>query len=230
MHARTTPTHPHKRTHCRWHADHLAGLMKTADAPDTPVKTNDCGAPSDDAAVGAVAALLQIWEGGARDGLSACLPAAARGGALERGDRGAGSAPDESLLNAADVWRGLRQDLDAGGAGSSGPEEVEALYGRLHDAMRAAAPEDPAMGMEGNSGQLDTQRDIYGALAVSREIRTVCETGFGAGHSSLNWLAGHPERRVHAFDLGELGGATVGEEFVQTVCPQRLSICACCCV
>jgi hypothetical protein len=37
------------------------------------------------------------------------------------------------------------------------------------------------------------------------------------GHSALNWLAGNPSRHVVAFDLGSLGGADVGEQFVTTV-------------
>jgi hypothetical protein len=95
---------------------------------------------------------------------------------------------------------------------SSSLEEVEELHRKLYNAMRTAAPADPAMGMEGTSGQLPTQRELYGALSLSRTIATVCETGFGAGHSALAWLAGNPSRRVHAFDLGELGAAAVGEE------------------
>ncbi len=37
------------------------------------------------------------------------------------------------------------------------------------------------MGMEGTSGQLSVQRELYGALSLSRTISSVCETGFGAG-------------------------------------------------
>lgn len=36
--------------------------------------------------------------------------------------------------------------------------------------------------------------------------------------------AGLPHRRIHSFDLGSLGGAKVGEQFVNTVFPQRLSL------
>ena len=38
----------------------------------------------------------------------------------------------------------------------------------------------------GTSGQLEVQREVYGALALSRTITTVCETGFGAGNTTLS--------------------------------------------
>jgi len=37
----------------------------------------------------------------------------------------------------------------------------------------------------GTSGQLEVQREVYAALALSRTITTVCETGFGAGDTTL---------------------------------------------
>jgi len=40
----------------------------------------------------------------------------------------------------------------------------------------------------------------------------------------LQRLAGNPSRHVHSFDLGTLGGANVGEEFVHTMFPQRLTL------
>ena len=89
-------------------------------------------------------------------------------------------------------------------------------------------------GMEGNSGQLNSQTASYYHLASSQSLSTVCETvrflamcdrsparpysdmiflvtdftilvqGFGAGHSSLTWMQANPKIFVHAFDLGKL--------------------------
>ena len=147
----------------------------------------ECGVPAGDVAVGAVAALLQMWEGA--EPRAHCFPSAVRDYMLSLDD----SMPADTLGSfptAADLARALRDDVDVEGSSSSTLEEVQALHTQLFDRMRAAAPHDPAMGMEGNSGQLETQRQVYGALSLSRSIASVCETGFGAGHSALNWLAG----------------------------------------
>ena len=52
----------------------------------------------------------------------------------------------------------------------------------------------------------------------------VCETGFGAGHSAVTWLASNAGARVVAFDLGTLPGAAVGERFVGARFPGRLEL------
>ena len=44
------------------------------------------------------------------------------------------------------------------------------------------------------------QRVLDGAPADP----TVCEIGFNAGHSALNWLAARPDSRVFAFDVGNM--------------------------
>jgi len=181
-----------------------------------------CGVPPGDVAVEAVAALLQLWEGA--EPPANCFPSAVRDYMMSMPGDGASADALGSFPTAQDLARALRQDVDVEGSASSSLEEVESLHIQLFEKMRAAAPHDPAMGMEGNSGQLDTQRQMYGALSLARSVASVCETGFGAGHSALNWLAGHPVRRIHSFDLGSLGGAKVGEDFVHAAFPQRLSL------
>ncbi|EKX54055.1 hypothetical protein GUITHDRAFT_132469 [Guillardia theta CCMP2712] len=102
--------------------------------------------------------------------------------------------------------------------------QAESMHRELYQAMRAASPDDPAMGMEGTSGQLYEQTLLYHLLSLSQEIRTVCETGFGAGHSAVTWLSGHGDLRVVSFDLAKLKGQEVGERFLGSRFPGRLEV------
>ena len=45
------------------------------------------------------------------------------------------------------------------------------------------------------------QVDFYHRLAASPAIRTICEVGFNAGHSTAVWLAANPTAHVYSFDL-----------------------------
>ncbi len=209
------------------HAQSIAALMPAVQGvkADEAGDAAGCGVTAGDVAVEAVAALLQLWEGA--EPPASCFPSAVRDYLMSVQGDGASADAHASLgtfPTAQDLARALREDVDVEGGASSTLEEVESLHNQLFERMRAAAPHDPAMGMEGNSGQLATQRQVYGALSLARSVTSVCETGFGAGHSTLNWLAGHPLRRIHSFDLGSLGGAKVGKDFVHAAFPQRLSL------
>ena len=56
-------------------------------------------------------------------------------------------------------------------------------------------------GLEGHSGQLVKERQLYISLASMPNVRTICEIGFNAGHSASLWLLANPTARVIAFDL-----------------------------
>eukprot|EP00238_Polyblepharides_amylifera_P003486 CAMPEP_0196574568 /NCGR_PEP_ID=MMETSP1081-20130531/4268_1 /TAXON_ID=36882 /ORGANISM="Pyramimonas amylifera, Strain CCMP720" /LENGTH=351 /DNA_ID=CAMNT_0041892645 /DNA_START=178 /DNA_END=1234 /DNA_ORIENTATION=- len=57
----------------------------------------------------------------------------------------------------------------------------------------------------GNSGDLEEQTVIYSRLASQMHAKTICETGFNMGHSSVNWLIhSSPSARYFGFDAGEL--------------------------
>ena len=43
----------------------------------------------------------------------------------------------------------------------------------------------------------------YVAPPTFESIQNICEIGFNAGHSALNWLSSHPTAHVTAFDLGQ---------------------------
>jgi hypothetical protein len=45
------------------------------------------------------------------------------------------------------------------------------------------------------------QVDFYFRLAQSPAVRTICEVGFNAGHSTAVWLSANPTAHVYTFDL-----------------------------
>ena len=45
------------------------------------------------------------------------------------------------------------------------------------------------------------QIDFYYRTATSPAVRTICEVGFNAGHSTALWLAANPAATIHSFDL-----------------------------
>ena len=59
-----------------------------------------------------------------------------------------------------------------------------------------------ASGIEGNSGLYRYQYRLYHWLAGLPWVNTVCETGFNAGHSTLQWLTGNDHATVYSFDIG----------------------------
>ena len=55
--------------------------------------------------------------------------------------------------------------------------------------------------IEGNSGKYWYQSRLYHWLAGQPWVNTVCETGFNAGHSTLQWLTGSDNTKVYSFDI-----------------------------
>ena len=57
--------------------------------------------------------------------------------------------------------------------------------------------------MEGHSGEVRSQSRLYYWLSRRPWVKTICEIGFNAGHSTLQWLAASDDVIVYSFDLGE---------------------------
>jgi len=57
-------------------------------------------------------------------------------------------------------------------------------------------------GIEGNSGLYKYQSRLYHWLAGRPWVNTICETGFNAGHGTLQWLTGSDHAHVYSFDIG----------------------------
>ena len=57
--------------------------------------------------------------------------------------------------------------------------------------------------MEGHSSEVSSQSRLYYWLSRRPWVKTICEIGFNAGHSTLQWLAASEDVIVYSFDLGE---------------------------
>ena len=55
-------------------------------------------------------------------------------------------------------------------------------------------------------------------------IKTVCETGFNAGHSTLIWLLANPNAKVYSFDLGGHTCTRPMAEYLENRFPGRFTI------
>ena len=79
--------------------------------------------------------------------------------------------------------------------------------------------------LEGHSGGYSQQTITYLALVNKTSfIKTVCETGFNAGHSTLAWLAGNRNTHVYSFDLGEHAYSRPMAAHLQANFPGRLNV------
>lgn len=59
--------------------------------------------------------------------------------------------------------------------------------------------------IEGNIGNIPDQTNIYRKLAFIRKAKTICETGFNAGHSAASWLYySDPGAIYYGFDAGSI--------------------------
>ena len=79
--------------------------------------------------------------------------------------------------------------------------------------------------LEGHSGGFSQQTITYLALVNKTSfIKTVCETGFNAGHSTLAWLAGNMNTHVYSFDLGRHAYSRPMAAHLQAKFPGRLNV------
>ena len=78
--------------------------------------------------------------------------------------------------------------------------------------------------VEGNSAKRIEQYLTYIKLAEAPFVRTICETGFNAGHSALAWLAANPRTHVYSFDLGEHDYARHMADYLSQMYPGRLNV------
>merc|ERR1719491_259370 len=54
-------------------------------------------------------------------------------------------------------------------------------------------------------------------------VKTVCETGFNAGHSAMLWLNSNPDVRLFSFDLGSYPYSLPAAGFMQKEFPERFT-------
>jgi hypothetical protein len=81
----------------------------------------------------------------------------------------------------------------------------------MQDLIKVAAGS--AEGVIGNIALHPTQLYYYARAASSSKVNTICEVGFGPGHSTLLYLMMNPKAHVYSWDLfpeGEAFGLPVG--------------------
>ena len=77
---------------------------------------------------------------------------------------------------------------------------------------------------EGFSAQLPEQVLTYIHLVRAPFVKTVCETGFNAGHSTFMWLASNPKVRVFSFDIRKHGYAKPMADALSNLFVGRLTV------
>ena len=75
--------------------------------------------------------------------------------------------------------------------------------------------------VEGHSGSYIPQTAMYLKLASLPFVKTICETGFNAGHSTLVWLTAQNNTNVYSFDLGEHEYGRPMADFLSSKFPGR---------
>ena len=78
--------------------------------------------------------------------------------------------------------------------------------------------------LEGFSAQIQEEIIVYWKFASLNFVKTICETGFNAGHSTLVWLTAQPDTKVYSFDLGAHYYARPMAQYLQQLFPGRLTV------
>ena len=76
----------------------------------------------------------------------------------------------------------------------------------------------------GNSFDSKVQPRLYYWLAGRPWVNTICETGFNAGHSTLQWLTGNDDTVVYSFDIGKYNYTRPMAHYMNKTFPGRLHL------
>ena len=68
---------------------------------------------------------------------------------------------------------------------------------------------------EGDIESFSEEVEAFALHARKDNVKTICETGFNRGFTSLLWLVSNPTARVFSFDLGAHATVKKGAEFLQ---------------
>lgn len=107
------------------------------------------------------------------------------------------------------------------GLNSSFPNE-DALMHELEESIKLAG-QHITEGHTEDHGILQQQTDLYDRWANNVAVKTVCETGFNAGHSSARFLA-QSAAQVYQFDLGAHDYGKTANAFLTAKFPGRLFV------
>ena len=77
---------------------------------------------------------------------------------------------------------------------------------------------------EGGSMYFINLLKIKFQMASNKNIKTICETGFNLGHSSLLWLTSNIDAQVYSFDLGEHDYVIPSANYLNKHYPNRIRL------
>jgi len=130
---------------------------------------------------------------------------------------GAHPLPEACLLQKKKFIKHSK-DLAPPLASGSSPSHEELLYRQLEQALGGSV-------VEGNSNQVMEETKVMNRLVSDKRIKTVCETGFNAGHGTLRWLIhSSPDVHVYSFDIGVHDYAKKGAAWIAQTFPGRHTI------
>jgi len=96
-----------------------------------------------------------------------------------------------------------------------GPHSAPVVHGRAVELRN--------MYRMGSIGVARHQMDFYYRIASSPSIRTICEVGFNAGHSTALWLSANPTAHVYTWDLFDLSLGVATSSYLKQRFPNRLT-------
>lgn len=68
------------------------------------------------------------------------------------------------------------------------------------------------------------QTTKFASYAYRENVHTICEIGFNAGHSAINWLVANPYASVISFDHGNLPFTVPASDWIKEKYPGRLEL------
>ena len=115
-------------------------------------------------------------------------------------------------------WRELiKMDLPSEQEIQRRKDQSKALLANLEEGLSTYTQNE----IEGHL--FEQQADLYFEMALSRNVKTICETGFNAGHTAINWLTAAPNATLYAFDIvGQHYYYKIGKAIIDSVFPGRL--------
>jgi len=105
---------------------------------------------------------------------------------------------------------------------STKPSDADSVIRQLEDTINSAG-QVINEGHTVNEGMAKTQTDQYDLWASDAAVKTVCETGFNAGHSAARFLS-DGNAHVYEFDIGDHDYSHTAERFLTSKFQDRLKV------
>ncbi len=102
-------------------------------------------------------------------------------------------------------------------------EEMKQLEQRLSEVLKNLKLSGLQEGHNGRVGREPSLKCIFD-IASNIKFTNVCEIGFNAGHSALNWLVANEHSHVYSWDIGRWHYTKKMMEYLQKEFPGRLTV------